>query len=138
MLKLVTLRTFSDSIAAHLLKTRLESEGIECYLVNEHISNLHPFYNQAVGGVQLQVQLEDVNAAKSLLEAWEARPYLDEQDQELKCPNCQSTSIYGGFRSFRSTLGWLTMVISILLVIYPFFSKTVFRCKKCGTEFNTK
>ena len=71
-----------------------------------------------------------------LIEEWEARPYLDEEDHVLKCPSCQSTAVYAGFKSFKTAAGWLTLAISLLLVVYPFFTKTVFRCKECGTEFD--
>ena len=135
-MKLITLRTFSSDISAHLLKTRLESEGVDCFILDENIVRLNSFYDLAVGGIRLQVREEDFQRAKELIEEWEARPYLDEEDHALKCPSCQSTAVYAGFKSFKTAAGWLTLAISLLLVVYPFFTKTVFRCKECGTEFD--
>jgi len=136
--KLITLKTFSSDISAHLLKTRLESEGVECFILDENIVRLNSFYDLAVGGIRLQVREEDYERSKALIESWEDRPYLDEEDRELKCPKCQSTTVYAGFKSFKTAAGWLTLAISLLLVVYPFFTKTVFRCKECGTEFDMK
>lgn len=135
-MKLITLKTFSSDISAHLLKTRLESEGVECFILDENIVRLNSFYDLAVGGIRLQVREEDFQRAKELIEEWEARHYLDEENHELKCPSCQSTAVYAGFKSFKTAAGWLTLAISLLLVVYPFFTKTVFRCKECGTEFD--
>ena len=137
-MKLITLKTFSSDISAHLLKTRLESEGVECFILDENIVRLNPFYDLAVGGIRLQVREEDFQRAKDLMEEWEALPYLDEEDHALKCPSCQSTAVYAGFKSFKTAAGWLTLAISLLLVVYQFFTKTVFRCKECGTTFNQK
>jgi DNA-directed RNA polymerase subunit RPC12/RpoP len=137
-MKLITLKTFSSDISAHLLKTRLESEGVECFILDENIVRLNSFYDLAVGGIRLQVREEDFQRAKALIEEWEGLPYLDEENRELRCPKCQSTSVYAGFKSFNTAAGWLTLVISFLLVIYPFFTKTVFRCKECGTTIDTK
>ena len=108
------------------------------FILDENIVRLNSFYDLAVGGIRLQVREEDFQRAKELIEEWEARPYLDEEDHALKCPSCQSTAVYAGFKSFKTAAGWLTLVISLLLVVYPFFTKTVFRCKECGTEFDKK
>lgn|GEM_PF-102055 len=137
-MKLITLKTFSSDISAHLFKTRLESEGVECFILDENIVRLNSFYDLAVGGIRLQVRQEDFQRAKDLVEEWDDRPYLDEEDRELECPKCQSTNVYAGFKSFKTAAGWLTLAISLLLVIYPFYTKTVFRCKACGTEFDRK
>ncbi|MGD2004008.1 MAG: DUF2007 domain-containing protein [Flavobacteriales bacterium] len=137
-MKLITLKTFSNAVSAHLLKTRLESEGVECFILDENIVRLNSFYDLAVGGIRLQVREEDFQRAKELIEEWDARPYLDEEDHALQCPSCQSTAVYAGFKSFKTAAGWFTLAISLLLVVYPFFTKTVFRCKECGTEFDMK
>jgi DNA-directed RNA polymerase subunit RPC12/RpoP len=109
---------------------------VECFILDENIVRLNSFYDLAVGGIRLQVREEDFQRAKELIEEWEALPYLDEEDHALKCPSCQSTAVYAGFKSFKTAAGWLTLAISLLLVVYPFFTKTVFRCKECGTEFD--
>ena len=57
MEKLVTIATFDNAVNAHLLKTRLEAEGIRCYLHDEIINTLMPV--GPFGGVKIQVHLED-------------------------------------------------------------------------------
>ena len=48
-MKLVTAQTFNDSVSAHLVKTRLENEGIECYIFDENINNImHLNYEKSI------------------------------------------------------------------------------------------
>jgi len=52
-MKLVTLKTFDNSIEAHLLKVKLESEGIRCFIFDENIVSMNPI---------LTLQLEESNS----------------------------------------------------------------------------
>ena len=62
-MKLITIKVFENAIDAHILKTKLESEGIPAILVDENIVTLNPLYNIAVGGGKLQVRDEDFGRA---------------------------------------------------------------------------
>lgn len=55
----VTLKVFQNSIDAHLLKTQLESEGIECFIFDEQMVTMNMLYSNAVGGIKLKIQEED-------------------------------------------------------------------------------
>jgi len=135
-MNLVTALTFDDSVSAHLVKTRLENEGIKCFIFDEHINNVMPIYGQAVGGIRIKIKEEDVLKAKQLIEEWELRPFLNQSNETLTCTSCGAQELYAGFKSFKTSLGWLTLAISFLLMIYPFYSKTVYRCKNCGEEMD--
>ncbi|MDX5437376.1 MAG: DUF2007 domain-containing protein, partial [Pontibacter sp.] len=65
--RLVTIATFNEPTEAHILKGRLEAEGILCFLGDEHIVGAQPFYSVAVGGVKLRVTEQDVEEAKTIL-----------------------------------------------------------------------
>lgn len=54
-MELITLKTFDNSIEAHLMKSKLKSENIVCFLFDENIVGLNPVYNIAVGGIKLKV-----------------------------------------------------------------------------------
>ena len=56
---LITVKIFDNAFEAHLLKTKLENEGIPCYLFDENIVGLNPFYNFAVGGIKLKISEQD-------------------------------------------------------------------------------
>lgn len=62
---LVTIADLPDPSQTELAKSRLESAGIEYFLVGEESSFL---YGGALGGVQLQVRPEDVEDAKAALD----------------------------------------------------------------------
>ena len=135
-MNLVTALTFDDSVSALLVKTRLENEGIKCFIFDEHINNVMPIYGQAVGGIRIKIKEEDVLKAKQLIEEWELRPFLNQSNETLTCTSCGAQELYAGFKSFKTSLGWLTLAISFLFMIYPFYSKTVYRCKNCGEEMD--
>ena len=68
---LITFKTFDNSIDAHILKIKLESEGITCFLFDEHMVSVNPLYSQLIGGIKLKINEEDLIHAKNIvLEAY--------------------------------------------------------------------
>ena len=61
--KLVTVATFKSAAEAYLVKAKLESEGIECFIIDEYISTI-----SASEGAKLQVKVSDVEAAKKVIQ----------------------------------------------------------------------
>jgi DNA-directed RNA polymerase subunit RPC12/RpoP len=103
--RLITIATFNEVTEAHILKGRLESEGILCFLGDEHIVGAHPFYAVAVGGVKLKVTENDVEEAKAILKNIRQGDTLYDYDtidmassiseesaatKTVKCPSCGS------------------------------------------------
>jgi len=66
-IKLVTIQTFDKSVYAHIIKAKLESEGIECFLIDENIVTMNWFLSNAVGGIKLQVKNSDVEKALEII-----------------------------------------------------------------------
>jgi len=50
-----------------VVKSKLESEGIECKVLDEHTVQVHNFLSQAIGGVRLQVASSDFEKARAIL-----------------------------------------------------------------------
>lgn len=65
---LVTVATFRDYIQANVAKTKLQSEGIECWLADDFIITLQWLYSLAFGGVKLKVRESDRGHAHAILE----------------------------------------------------------------------
>ncbi|MBL4561313.1 MAG: universal stress protein [Labilibaculum sp.] len=63
--KMITLATYSYS-RAQLLKTRLESEGVECFL-----KNLNLIQSAVGGGVKLRIKAQDLTHALKIIEELE-------------------------------------------------------------------
>ncbi len=59
------LRVFDNYIDAHIVKGRLEAEGIICWLKDEHLSALivDPVLTSAIAGIKLMVAKEHVERA---------------------------------------------------------------------------
>ena len=132
---LITLTTFDNAVEVHIVKARLEGEGIQSMLQDENMVALNPLYNVTLGGIKLKVLAEDVERAQAVLQEIEQAPMTDDHDQVIHCPNCGSAELYQGFKSMKGTKGVLAAVISFLLMVFPLHFKTVYRCKHCETEF---
>jgi hypothetical protein len=66
--KFKTLTTFTFPSELAVAKTKLESEGIECRVLDEHTVQVHNFLSQAIGGVRLQVDESNLEKAWVILE----------------------------------------------------------------------
>lgn len=132
---LITFRTFDNAINAHIIKTRLESEEIECYLFDENISTLNPLYNLTIGGIKLKIKSTDLEQAEEIVKESESPELLDEDNKKIECPKCKSTEFYSGFKSMKGIKGILSAIISLSLMVFPLYYKTVYKCKTCGYEF---
>ena len=65
--KLTTVFNSTYPIDCHIIKGRLESENINCYVFDENIIYVHPFRSVAVGGVKLKVESRQVEKAESII-----------------------------------------------------------------------
>lgn len=66
-MSLVTIATFSHAFNMHVMKGRLETEGIPAFAKDEHTISVNPLYGGALGGIKLQVREEDVPEAERIL-----------------------------------------------------------------------
>ncbi|MFD2245868.1 DUF2007 domain-containing protein [Pontibacter ruber] len=138
--RLVTIATFNEPTEAHIVKGRLEAEGIPCFLGDEHIVAVQPFYSVAVGGVKLKVTEGDADEARAILariqggtseyildDNIELAPPMQEHVQQLTCPNCGSEHV--AEEKFSKTV----FSISYLLLGFPVpFVSRKYKCYDCG------
>jgi hypothetical protein len=143
--KIVLFETYYNSIEASIVKERLIANGIPCFLSDENTITVNPLYNQALGGVKLRLFARDVEAAKSILQDEEVSIPLEEELKDtplptpndtgsLSCPVCGSSEV-GYVKAAKNRFSPLTMLISLLLFVYPFRSKNANHCFDCGHEF---
>lgn len=135
-LKLTTLKTFNNSIEAHILRSKLESENIRCFLFDENIVGVNPLYNVTVGGIKLKINEYDYARANEVLEEILEPPVMDEKSKTLRCPKCGSEQMYRILKSMKDAKGVLSAIISFLLLVFPIYFDTVYKCKKCDHEFS--
>ena len=76
----VTIKTFTYASEAFVLRGRLESEGIECFVQDELTAQVNPFYSNAIGGIKLQVRESDLQKAIEILKE---EGYINDQPPPL-------------------------------------------------------
>lgn len=117
--KLVTIATFEYVSDLQVLKTKLESEGIQVVLKDENVLNSDPMLSHAIGGAKLQVFQEDAEKAIEIYDA--IRSYAIGADGlPVQCPNC-------GARKSESYYERK----SIFYKLFPFFEKRKYKCLNC-------
>ena len=141
---LITVANFSHPTEADPVVAWLESEGIECFVTNEHTITMNWLYSNAIGGVGVRVKAADVERANEILQAvstpdavaGEPTPLDTEMDQgsdansEIHCPQCGSENVY--YEKFSRRLVFASWVI--LTVPLPFFKKK-WKCQECEHLF---
>lgn len=94
--ELVTIRRYRDLSEALVARAVIESAGIFCFLKDENFARLEWQISNLIGGIRLQVDTTDVEAAEAIL----SQPVPNEitiPDQpgfiQPRCPRCTSTDI---------------------------------------------
>lgn len=142
--ELITVANFSHSTEADPVVAWLESEGIECFVTNEHTITMNWLYSNAIGGVGVRVKAADVDRAKAILQVVlnpdairdESAPANSEADQEsddnseIRCPKCGSENVY--YEKFSRRLVFASW--AILSIPLPFF-KRKWKCRECEHLF---
>ena len=119
---------------ALIYKSKLESEEIEVFIMDNNTVDSNPLYSNAVGGVKLFVNFENEEKAKFILSQISDFS-LDENNQLMKCPKCNEEQIemVTSINDFKS---FLTFLFSILIVLIPFYSRYKYKCQSCKFEFS--
>jgi hypothetical protein len=81
MTALFTVYSSNLPIDCHILKGRLESDGIICFIFDENLVWVYPFYAVAIGGVKLKVPVNQVNIARKIISSIEAGMLKDDQGE---------------------------------------------------------
>ena len=125
----VTIKRYRDLSEAIVARSLLESAGIFVVLCDENLVRLDWQISNFIGGIRLQVNSEDEQEAKEILDS----PVPDAIDYEGEassypqplCPSCGSTNISFQGASRKAAL----LSLSILAVPVPLGPKTW----TCGT-----
>lgn len=123
-----TIATFENAIQAHVAKAKLESEGVDSYIRDEHTIGVNPLYTAALGGVKLQVEAQDADLARRILARDESE--MEQEEGEVKasvCPRCASNVI----ELRDETMGRVMTVLSWLLSGAIFRGRNHWTCKRC-------
>lgn len=131
----ITFKIFDNLVAAHMLMGKLQSEGIECKLVDHNIVAVDPLCSYAVGGIKLQLDKADLEKAQLIVAEIEEQPETDEHNQVITCPNCNSNDIKSGYSGIKSVKALLAFILSFATASHPFYVDRVYHCNKCSSDF---
>ena len=65
--EIVTFETYYNIMEAEIIRAKLESNGIHCFITDESLGVLYPVYNQGGGGIKLKVFARDVEKCREIL-----------------------------------------------------------------------
>ena len=117
-----------DSINAHLIQGRLESEGIASIIHNE-------FRAYDIGTVEVLVYAKDYDRAYQIIH--NTTPEFT--SEEIVCPFCGSTDIAPVPRHKTQFINGLTIFLSLIGSIFiPKAPLAKYRCNKCNSQFEKK
>ncbi len=137
--KIIVHSTYYNPIEANIIKARLESNDIPCFLTDENVATLNGLYNQAIGGVKLNVFERDVDQINALLaeDLAGSDPELentDDDNDKVLCENCGSDNVSYG-QATQKRFSWWVTVLSFLFMVLPFKANKCYHCYNCGHEF---
>jgi predicted RNA-binding Zn-ribbon protein involved in translation (DUF1610 family) len=126
-MNIVTLRSFNDYFSAHILLTKMQDAGVECYLKDEHTVTIDPLLTNAVGGIKLVVKEADIAAATELLKAFD-EAYMN----SVSCPRCGASAFTQ--LSKPTVPNYLMIILTWFFTRYAAPMQQVYVCDKCGYE----
>ncbi len=131
--KPVTIRRYRDLSEALVARSVLEAAEIPAFLAEENIARLEWQLTNFLGGIRLQVDAPDAEAATELLNQSvpESIPFAPETEYEQpQCPVCHSIDITFEGHDRRAAL----LAVSALSVPLPLGRET-WLCNACNTRW---
>ncbi|MDD2540625.1 MAG: DUF2007 domain-containing protein [Desulfuromonadaceae bacterium] len=122
---LVTIGRYSTPYEAHMVKSRLESEGIPAFIADEYTIGINWLYSNALGGVKVRVPAPLASEALQIL-APEIEPSATYNVEAEACPECGSKNTEDFLDKRNSFLTWMLFGLPLLL------PREKRRCKECG------
>lgn len=129
-MELITIKTFDNYFSANITLTRLQADGFECYLKDEHTVTIDPILSNAIGGIKLVVKKEDEVAANKMLAAYHLDYMLS-----ATCPKCGSNSFTQVTK--KEAGNYITAILTWLFSNYALAITYIYQCGNCGYECDT-
>ena len=125
--------------------SKLESEGIKCFLDGEKLMTANLLYSNALGGVKLNIFESDLEKAVEIFQEIEQlaeknvtysvdKSFVEGYEKiETYCPKCESINV------FRKKVIWDSFVFFFLFFPIFLYFKIIKRkhyCADCGNTWN--
>jgi len=135
----IVLRRFEYAWQAYIAKGRLDAEGVQAAVTNEHISTANWTMVYAVGLVELRVPASEADRADEILNRHESGAYEEAPEASnrrslaLTCGSCGSTQ-RERLRNLWTKEFWTYVLSSVLFGIFWPSSCWIERCGGCGSK----
>ncbi|EHQ29312.1 putative signal transducing protein [Mucilaginibacter paludis] len=139
--QIITFETYYDPMLAHIVRSRLEDNGVACFIADENMIGINPLYNNALGGIKLKIFERDLEKCRAILAQDQTIPAdehveIDDETQGIViCPYCGSTNVRYGAAT-KNRFGWLSILVSLVLSVYPFSTRKAWHCFNCSEDFD--
>ena len=114
--------TFTNLPDLYIVKGRLETDGIECFVQDEYIMQFRPDTPYAYGGIKLQTNEEDAEKAVNILKEY---GYFQEEDHiqsKFIASLDQLTGKFPLLRKYPLHIKLLAIVFFILSAVILFYA----------------
>lgn len=128
-MEFVLLESFDNYIDANLVLGRMQEAGINCWLKDENTATLYPILLNAIGGIKLMVDKEELLQAIEILNALK-----EIKSKSFSCPYCGSNNIEY-ITSPKKAINIISSFLTWLLGNYAIGAEKVWHCFECGKEF---
>lgn len=133
-----TVSSHTTPIEAHIIRCRLEHEGIPAIIAFEHHIWADWSLSVALGGVRIQVPSIYVVQALSVIENIRLGKYINELEEDQKpyittCVKCGSSNIH--------PMDWSWKISLLILFLYSLpipYSSHLIRCRTCSHIWTNK
>ncbi len=128
----VILRRYRDLPEAVVVKSILDSGGVECFLTDENLIRMDWFWSGLLGGVKLWVRQQDIDEARSLLEQSPPEGFNVEGVGEFPqphCPKCQSVDI--SFKELNKSVAFVSAYLGLPIPL----KRRGWNCHSCGNSW---
>ncbi len=134
MKKFRTVAVFTYPAEATIMKSKLESENVSVFLRNEYTIAAEPFASNALGGIKMEVYVEDYVKALGIIER--SAPELSQRvTRNIICPNCGKRQVREQ-QDVTSARGIQQIVRAVWYSIIPFIKHKSYECTACAHEFD--
>ncbi len=118
MNRYITVATFQLPQDAYVLKSKLESEGVKCFLKDELTVQTDNFLSNAIGGVKLQIFAFDFEKAKHILEATGHLKVTREQPSEFDNILDRTSRNIPLVGKLPFTIRWITLLTLLFAIVF--------------------
>lgn len=115
-----------------MLKSKLESEGVVCYLFDEHTAAMNPTHNLFTGGIKLKINEFDTEKVKLILQEIGQQSGENESQKLRSCLRCKSAEVNNFYKPMK---GFKGLINAIVCLVFPSYYKSLYKCSGCNLEF---